>query len=152
MIIIIAARVFEQPEPQALSELDKIMIDLANLLTSPNTPQAVFDLIANIICELDNMPDPNSQPKGILFGDPSHDQDLVRQINDAYDANTKIAFNQIIYALYQRDADECLDKGLPFPKNIKDMDENYVEMYLHQIADDADLETILSFVNYKKNL
>lgn len=73
----------------------------------------------------------------IMNGTNSHDEVLVERINNAY-RNRPSDFQLIMTALMARDIDECLEHGIAWT--------NDVHTYLMQIADDKDLETILSFL------
>ena len=71
-----------------------------------------------------------------------HDAELVKRINDAYILCEK-TFKQIVKALAIRDAEEFLD-ATGFNPEDGDMDEVSF-YYCRRVADDKDLETILSF-------
>lgn len=102
-----------------------------------------------------------------------HNEELVKQINDAWNKN-KMAFKPILIALYTRDIDEITDadsfqitkwvgswqwnEGVrndnwqPYmDMALEDMKERWSEFadnYLEHIADDCDLEAIISFLHY----
>lgn len=80
----------------------------------------------------------------ILNDTAGHDPMLVDQINKAYQSSP-LNFKTIVHALYIRDFDECLEKGISINPNVCLMSESDLNAYLYQIADDKDLETILSF-------
>ena len=68
----------------------------------------------------------------------NHDEYLVNQINKMwnFDKRTKLMMENIIDLLIERDKDECEEKGV----GTSDYHD-----YLMRVADDKDLETILSF-------
>ena len=111
------------------------------------------------------------QYNGIMDSGNGHDKHLVEQINEKW-LKFKDFFKPILIALYTRDINEITDsdsfkipKWLEFPeystgcdlgewgpynkKCLADMTERwdlFADNYLQHIADDQDLETILTFV------
>jgi len=112
-------------------------------------------------------------PNSTIMDSVSHDEELVRKINDAWKKNREM-FCGILCTLYKRDIDEITDadsfqskewsetneyqKGLDTGdwKDFMDMVlskmceewDFYAENYLEHIADDCDLECILNFLHY----
>ena len=102
-----------------------------------------------------------------------HNKELVDKINDAWRKGKK-EFEIILKALYERDIDEITDSDAFLIKewtkseewedgcrtdywkpymdmalaDMKEHWEDYAENYLMHIADDCDLEAILSFIHY----
>ena len=114
---------------------------------------------------------------GIMDDTNGHNPDLVKQINVRW-VQDKEMFKPILCALYERDIDEItdadsfmLDNWLSTPqykrgKETGDWTEynklvldimrndwdNCADNYLQHIADDQDLETILTFVRYDRSV
>lgn len=112
-------------------------------------------------------------PSGIMDTSNSHNKSLVAQINEKWD-KFKDKFEPILCALYERDIDEITDgDSFQIPawvdtpqyrlgcsedewgpymemalRDMKDRWEDFAENYLMHIADDQDLETILTFVRF----
>ncbi len=104
-----------------------------------------------------------------------HSPELVDKINKAW-SKKKEKFHDIIVALYRRDIDEITDSDAfqyepwkstsEYKKGVETGDwslynrmaleflehnwENEAYNYLMHVADDLDIETILSFVRYKE--
>ena len=73
----------------------------------------------------------------------NHNQKLVEKINEIWNnLDKRERFIKIIYLLMSRDYVECQDKGV---HDVERLEDKYYE-YLMHVADDHDLETIISFV------
>ena len=73
----------------------------------------------------------------------NHNPELVEKINEIWNnMDKRDRFDRIIYLLMSRDYVECQDKGVCDVKRVED---KFYE-YLMHVADDHDLETIISFV------
>lgn len=73
----------------------------------------------------------------------NHNPKLVEKINEIWNnLNKRERFVKIIYLLISRDFIECEDKGI---FDIVRVEDKFYE-YLMHVADDHDLETIISFV------
>jgi hypothetical protein len=112
-------------------------------------------------------------PNSTIMDSVSHDEELVRKINDAWKKNREM-FCGILCALYKRDIDEITDADSFQSKEWSETDEYqkgldtgdwkdfmdmvlskmceewdfYAENYLMHVADDCDLECILNFLHY----
>jgi len=96
-------------------------------------------------------------PEGIMNTTNCHNEALVEQINEKWN-KFRDKFRPILCALYERDAEEILNsEAFSFdPAADAEWVEGYMkhnwkveaENYLMHIADDQDLETILTFVRY----
>jgi hypothetical protein len=75
----------------------------------------------------------------IMDGSTSHDKRLVNLINQCY-AERRDAFFEIVGLLSKRDVDEFddFDTNTASPYDL-------AERYLHAIADDLDLQTIINY-------
>lgn len=77
---------------------------------------------------------------GIMDGSTSHRKELVDKINECY-ATRGDSFFEIVKLLSKRDRDEFNDSIDANTASAKDI----AYYYLHAIADDLDLETIINY-------
>lgn len=103
-------------------------------------PSAVFSKYGSRMLYAITIDDIHLTKVSIMDGSTSHDKDLIMQINRCY-AQRQDLFYDIIRMLAQRDVDEFDDSININTASIKDI----AYHYLHAIADDLDLQTIINY-------
>lgn len=105
--------------------------------------------------QVEEFDEPNTEPEGIMDETNGHNPNLVKEINEKWD-KLRPFFKTILCALYERDMEEIYNSdAFRFEGSMDDAfkamcDEwdFHAANYLQHIADDQDLETILTFVRY----
>lgn len=102
-------------------------------------PSAVFSKRGNRRLYAITIDDIHLTEIRIMDGSTSHDKKLVNLINQCY-AERRGAFFEIVGLLSKRDVDEFddFDTNTASPHDL-------AERYLHAIADDLDLQTIINY-------
>lgn len=103
-------------------------------------PSAVFSKYGSRMLYAITIDDIHLTEVSIMDGSTSHDKVLIMQINQCY-AQRQDLFYDIIRMLAQRDVDEFDDSIDTNTASIKDI----AYHYLHAIADDLDLQTIINY-------
>lgn len=153
----------ENGEPKnALIPDYRLWIDRDGAHIEPLTTKAYFktrEECARTIpkAQVVDFDEPEQEPDGIIDETNGHERELVRRINDAWN-KYRGEFYPILCALYARDIEEiCGSEAFAFKANalmetnLEEMKANwdyYAYAYLQEIADNQDLSTILSFINY----
>ena len=150
MVINVDALSLTEAKNMAVRKVESLVTCDHRLKNTPDNVEVVFlqPLLYSDSIELTS---------GIMNPYNSHDIELVKKINYAWEIS-KDNFKHILLALMKRDIVEMVDKNI-FGE-ASDVDESYEELYqqceenwedfahyyLMRVADDADLELILSMV------
>lgn len=102
-------------------------------------PSAVFNKYGSRMRYAITIDDIHLTEIRIMDGSTSHDKKLVNLVNQCY-AERREAFFEIVGLLSKRDVDEFDD----FDTNTASL-HDLAERYLHAIADDLDLQTIINY-------
>lgn len=113
------------------SAMEKVRSTILDAVFSKQSGKMVYTI---------NIEDIHLTEVSIMYGSTSHDKDLIMQINRCY-AQRQDLFYDIIRMLAQRDVDEFDDSIDINTASIKDI----AYHYLHAIADDLDLQTIINY-------
>lgn len=102
-------------------------------------PSAVFSKYGSRMLYAITIDDIHLTEIRIMDGSTSHDKKLVNLVNQCY-AERRDAFFEIVGLLSKRDVDEFddFDTNTASPYDL-------AERYLHAIADDLDLQTIINY-------
>lgn len=103
-------------------------------------PNAVFSKQSGTMLYAISIEDIHLTEVSIMDGSTSHSPRLVELINQCY-VERKDLFFEVVRLLAQRDRDEFDDSIDANTASIKDI----AYHYLHAIADDQDLETIINY-------